>query len=104
MKKFQTVKYFELRRKICEIFEENRCCYGYRRIHAILSRENIRVSEKVIRRLMKEENLVVKIKRAKKYNSYKGENIVARDFHADKPNEKWLSDLTEFSNAFEKHR
>ena len=103
LKKSQTDKYFELRRKIREIFEENRNCYGYRRIHAILSRENIRVSEKIIRRLMKEENLVVKIKRTRKYNSYKGEitpaveNIVARDFHADKPNEKWLSDLTEFS-------
>ena len=61
------------------------------------------MSEKVIRRLMKEENLIVKIKRTRKYNSYKGEitpaveNIVGRDFHADKPNEKWLSDLTEFS-------
>ena len=96
-------KYRELRIKICKIFEENRSCYGYRRIHAILLRENFRVSEKVIRRLMKEENLTVKIRRTRKYNSYKGEitpaveNIVARDFHADKPNEKWLSDLTEFA-------
>jgi len=38
----------------------------------------------------------------RKYNSYKGEisppapNVIERDFHADAPNEKWLTDLTEF--------
>jgi transposase InsO family protein/transposase-like protein len=96
-------KHLKLRITIREIFEENRCSYGYRRIHAILLRKNICVSEKVIRRLMEEENLQVKVKRTRKYNSYKGEitpaveNVVARDFHADKPNEKWLSDLTEFA-------
>ena len=92
LKQSRTDKYSDLKIKIRETFEKNRCCYGYRRIHAILSRENIRVSEKVIRRLMKEENLVIKVKRTRKYNSYKGEitpaveNIVARDFHAEKPN------------------
>lgn len=52
---------------------------------------------------MKEEGLCVLKRRRRKYNSYKGEitpavdNKVARDFHADKPNEKWLTDITEFS-------
>ena len=52
---------------------------------------------------MKEESLVVKIRRRRKYNSYQGElsmapeNLFNRDFHADKPNEKWLTDITEFS-------
>lgn len=51
---------------------------------------------------MKEENLVVKAVKRKKYNSYMGEispaveNKVNRDFHADNPNEKWLTDITEF--------
>lgn len=51
---------------------------------------------------MKEENLVVPNIKRKKYNSYKGElspkveNIVNREFHADKPNNKWLTDITEF--------
>lgn len=51
---------------------------------------------------MKEENLVVPYIKKRKYNSYKGEispgvdNIVNRDFHADKINSKWLTDITEF--------
>jgi transposase InsO family protein len=51
---------------------------------------------------MKDENLVVPNIKRKKYSSYKGEispeveNIVNRDFHADKPNRKWLTDITEF--------
>lgn len=60
------------------------------------------MSEKVIRRLMKEENLIIKKVRIKKHSSYKGEispavpNLLQRDFHADKPNQKWLTDITEF--------
>ena len=52
---------------------------------------------------MKEESLVVKIRRKRKYNSYRGElsvapeNLINRDFHATKPNEKWLTDIMEFS-------
>ena len=51
---------------------------------------------------MKDENLVVKIKKRRKYNSYKGEitpaveNVIERDFHADAPKTKWLTDITEF--------
>ena len=52
---------------------------------------------------MKAENLTVSAKRTKKYSSYRGEitpevdNIINRDFHADRPNTKWLTDITEFS-------
>ncbi|MBR6012156.1 MAG: hypothetical protein IK062_00060 [Selenomonadaceae bacterium] len=60
LKNSEIDKYRELRIKIREIFEENR---------------------------------EVKIKRTRKYNSYKGEitpaveNLISRDFHADKSNE-----------------
>lgn len=52
---------------------------------------------------MYEENLVVKVKRTAKYNSYAGEvtpsvpNEIERDFSAEKPNSKWLTDITEFA-------
>ena len=55
-------KYTLLRVRVIELFTENKGRYGYRRIHALLKCENIIVSEKVIRRIMKEEQLVVKIK------------------------------------------
>lgn len=96
-------KYDGVRRQISELFYENKCRYGYRRIYGLLKREGIVLSEKVVRRIMREDGLSVKTKRRRKYNSYQGEdspavpNIIQRDFHADRPNEKWLTDITEFA-------
>ena len=51
---------------------------------------------------MKQLGLVCCV-RIKKYHSYKGEvgkiapNLLNRDFYAQKPNEKWVTDVTEFS-------
>ena len=51
---------------------------------------------------MLEEHLVVQGKKRRRYRSYLGEispavpNLLERDFQAEKPNEKWLTDLTEF--------
>ena len=56
---------------------------------------------------MKELGLVCRV-RMKKYRSYKGEvgkiapNLLNRDFHAEKPNQKWVTDVTEFSLFGEK--
>ncbi len=55
------------------IFVENKERYGYRRIHALLKREDIIISEKIVRRIMREELLFVKTKKTRKYNSYQGE-------------------------------
>ena len=99
----QVDKYENVRNKIITLFNENKHRYGYRRIHALLKRENIIISEKIVRRIMNEEHLTVKIKKTHKYNSYKGEispavgNIINRNFSAEKPNEKWLTDITEFA-------
>ena len=99
----QSDKYAEIRIRIKIIFQENRNCYGYWRIHGELKKIGITVSEKIVRRIMKEEHLTVPTKRMKKYSSYKGEitpevdNIINRDFHAEQPNTKWLTDITEFA-------
>ena len=90
----QVDKYENVRNKIITLLNENKHRYGYRRIHALLKRENIIISEKIVRRIMNEEHLTVKIKKTHKYNSYKGEispavgNIINRNFSAEKPNEK----------------
>ncbi|GHK44282.1 integrase [Klebsiella pneumoniae] len=87
---------------MADIFEENYRCYDYRRLHAMLRGNNRVISEKVVRRLMAEEQLVVKRTRRRRYNSYCGEigpapeNLLARDFSSCRPNEKWLTDITEF--------
>jgi transposase InsO family protein/transposase-like protein len=95
-------KYADVRVRIRELFEANRRVYGYRRIWGDLGNEGTTLSEKVVRRIMAEDGLVVAVKRRRKYSSYQGEigpeveNLVKRNFHADKPNELWLTDLTEF--------
>ena len=60
------------------------------------------LSEKVVQRLMKQESLIVAQPKRRRYTSYLGEispapeNIINRNFHAAAPNEKWLTDITEF--------
>ena len=96
-------KYAELRVDIRSAFEElsQRC--GYCRLHMVLISDGFPLSEKVVRRIIQEEGLVVYQKHHRKYSSYKGEispeveNLLKRDFHAEKPNTKWLTDITEFT-------
>ena len=60
------------------------------------------LNHKTVQRLMKELGLVCRV-RMKKYRSYRGEagkiapNLLNRDFLAEKPNQKWVTDVTEFS-------
>jgi transposase InsO family protein/transposase-like protein len=95
-------KYAEVRQAMTDIFERNYRCYGYRRIHACLSDQSVNISEKVVRRLMKQQCLIAATSKRRRYGSYMGEispapdNLLNRDFSAGAPNEKWLTDITEF--------
>ena len=95
-------KYIDIRTKIKEIFQASYQSYGYRRIKKALENDGIIISEKVVRRLMKESGLTVLAVKRKKFCSYMGEispavpNIINRNFKASNPNEKLLTDITEF--------
>ena len=95
-------KYKEVKEEIANIFTENKGRYGYRRITQELHNRNYVINHKTVQRLMKELGLVCRV-RMKKYHSYKGEvgkiapNLLERDFSTEKPNEKWVTDVTEFS-------
>ena len=95
-------KYAEVRCTVAEIFEDNHRSYGYRRVQAALSRQRVFLSEKVVRRLMKQGGLHAARPKRRRYRSYIGEispapdNIINRDFDADAPNEKWVTDISEF--------
>ena len=69
----QEDKYSSIRRRVTELFRENAERYGYRRIYGLLKREGTTLSEKVVRRIMREEGLEVKTKKKRKYSSYQGE-------------------------------
>jgi transposase InsO family protein len=95
-------KYVDVRRLMNDIFERNYRCFGYSRMQASLTRQCVSISEKVVQRLMKQECLVAVARKRRRYGSYMGEispapdNLLNRDFSASAPNEKWLTDVTEF--------
>ena len=84
------------------LYNENKGRYGYRRITTELHNRGYTINHKTVQRLMKEIGLVCRV-RIKKYRSYKGEvgkiapNLLERNFEAEKPNQKWVTDVTEFS-------
>ena len=100
-------KYESVKEEITAIYHENKGRYGYRRITAELRNRNLPINHKTVQRLMKDLGQVCRV-RMKKYRSYKGEtgkiapNLLNREFHADKPNQKWFTDVTEFSLFGEK--
>ena len=95
-------KYTDVKAEIVTIYHENKGRYGYRRITAELHNRGFHLNHKTIQRLMKQLGLICRV-RAKKYRSYNGEvgkiapNLLQRDFYAEKPNQKWVTDVTEFS-------
>lgn len=94
-------KYEAAKAEITAIYHENKGRYGYRRITAELHKRNLLINHKTVQRLMKEMGIVCRV-RMKKYRSYKGEvgkiapNRLGRNFYAEKPNQKWVTDVTEF--------
>ena len=100
-------KYASVKEEITAIYHENKGRYGYRRITEVLHSHGFAVNHKTVQRLMKELELICRV-RMKKYRSYKGEvgkiapNLLNRNFYADRPNQKWVTDVTEFSLFGEK--
>ena len=88
-------------KQIKSIYHEHKGRYGYRRIHLTLRNEGILLNHKTVQRLMGQLGLKSTV-RPKKYRSYRGDvgktapNHLKRDFTASKPNEKWVTDVTEF--------
>lgn len=86
-------------RKICV---ENKGRYGYRRVTDELHNRGKCINHKTVQRLMREMELTSRV-RMKKYISYKGEagkiapNLLERDFNAKRPDQKWVTDVTEFN-------
>nr|WP_157123267.1 IS3 family transposase [Pandoraea vervacti] len=91
-----------LKAKIAQVFAYHKGRYGYRRVTATLRQNGTLVNHKTVQRLMALLRLKSLV-RPKKYRSYRGEvgriapNLLARQFEAKRPNEKWVTDVTEFN-------
>ena len=92
----------QIKEEITAIYHENKGRYGYRRITLELKNRGYNINHKTVLKLMKLLGLQCFV-RVKKYRSYKGEigkiapNLLNRNFKTDKPNQKWVTDVTEFS-------
>lgn len=99
--------YAQVRTRIREIFTDSKECYGHRKIMTVLVKEGITIAKKTVLRLMQEMGIQTKVRR-KRYNSHRGTvgtivgNVLNREFTAETPNEKWVSDVTEFAVADQK--
>ncbi len=97
----------DLKALIKAIYEEHEGRYGYRRIRDELPNRGQKVNHKKVQRIMNELGLKCLV-RMKKYKSYKGTvgkiapNHLDRQFTADAPNKKWVTDITEFKLFGEK--
>ncbi len=87
-----------LAEKIRECQEKCGKTYGYRRVHIWLEKQKIHHDPKTVLRVMQKYNLLSVVRR-KKYRNY-GEclhrypNLLNRDFKAEKPNQKWVTDIS----------
>jgi len=93
----------DLKAGITKIFTANHARYGHRRIHSELLKQGWNVAKKTVLKLMRVLGLACKVRRKKRYNSYQGDegvvapNLLNREFDAAAPNQKWVTDVTEFS-------
>ena len=92
--------------KDADLAEKIRLCqestdktYGYRRVWLWLERKNIKLNPKTVLRVMKKYGLLSEIRRCRKWVNlgqqiHKYENLLARQFRADRPNAKWVTDIS----------
>jgi transposase InsO family protein len=97
---------FELVSLIMKIFDEHYKRYGSPRVwQELLNEYNWRVSEKRVARLMKKHGIRAKTKKKWKkttdsdHDLAVAENLLNRDFTANYPGEKWVSDITYLPTA-----
>ncbi len=98
----KTDKYEDVKSTITQIYHENKGRYGYRRITMELHNRGYIVNHKAVQKLMQHLGLKCMV-RIKEYKSYRGKvgkiapNLLDRNFKTNKPNQKWVTDVTEFS-------
>jgi putative transposase len=91
----------DLRERVRAIYEQSQGRYGYRSVTLELVNQGETINHKRVQRLMAEMGLKSRV-RVKRYRAFKGAaNVVVpnemdRQFHAELPNQKWVTDVTEF--------
>jgi transposase InsO family protein len=96
----------ELLVKICDIYRRSRNTYGVPRVYGQLRRAGHRVARSRVARLMRANNLVgahsSKKWRRGRPDAGGARDLLARNFTADRPNHRWVADITEFPTGEDK--
>ena len=94
--------YREAKDRITQIFHAHQGRYGYRRVYLELRNQQQSLNHKTVQKLMGQLGLKSTV-RPKRYQSYKGSvgkaapNLLERHFAVNQPNQKWVTDVTEFN-------
>ena len=96
-------KDLELSELIRECQQETRQTYGYRRVAIWLERHGVHHNPKTILRVMNKYSLLSVVRR-RRYCNYsqslhRYDNLLNGDFHADRPNQKWVTDISYIKTA-----
>lgn len=108
LKHLNTDKYECEKQEIQEIYNTNKGRYGYRRITIAMHNKGYVINHKTVLKLMNTLGLKGKQRKNDKYHSYKGtvgkiaDNLLKRDFYAEKPFKKITTDVTQFNVCEEK--
>ncbi|WP_155768733.1 IS3 family transposase [Burkholderia diffusa] len=95
-------RYADLKVKIRSVYDHHKGRYGYRRITTVIRQAGHAINHKTVQRLMGQLQLKSLV-RPKRYRSWRGEvgrvapNLLRRQFDAERPNQKWVTDVTEFN-------
>lgn len=98
----KTDPYHEVKESIKTIYHRHQGRYGYRRVHLELEHRQHFLNPKTVQKLMNKLGLKSTV-RPKRYQSYKGSvgkaapNLLERNFTAKGPNQKWVTDVTQFN-------
>lgn len=87
--------------QVCQ--KQSRNTYGYRRVHIWLERQGMHKNPKTILRIMRIYNLLSVVRR-RKYKRYgdalhRYPNLLDRNFSANRPNQKWVTDISYIKTA-----
>jgi transposase InsO family protein len=99
--------YREVKESIKAIYHRHKGRYGYRRVQEELGHQNYYLNPKTVQKLMSRLHLKSTV-RPKRYQSDKGPqgkaapNLLERNFAATAPNQKWVTDVTQFNIAGKK--
>jgi transposase InsO family protein len=85
--------------EIAQCHEHSRKTYGYPRVQLWLVRQGIKRKPKTVLRIMRKYGLLSEIRRRRKYRQmgqqlHKYENLLNRDFSAQRANSKWVTDIS----------